>query len=101
MSSQHFKITHHTIPASRIRQSPLATISGREESLYLAVNQYTPLSNLEPQEGDVTVIGAHANGFPKVYLTPTKLTLITHVQPLIGWIANMSAMIGTLRAAVG
>jgi hypothetical protein len=38
----------------------------QEDVLYLAVKQYTPLSNPNPQSGDVTIIGAHANGFPKV-----------------------------------
>ena len=32
----------------------------------MALKQYTPLTNLSPKDGDVTIIGAHANGFPKV-----------------------------------
>lgn len=38
----------------------------QEAVFRLAVKQYTPLENLSPQPGDVTIIGAHANGFPKV-----------------------------------
>lgn len=34
------------------------------------VKQYTPLDNLEPREGDVTIIAAHANGFPKELYEP-------------------------------
>lgn len=32
----------------------------------MAVKQYIPLDNPNPQPGDVTILGAHANGFPKV-----------------------------------
>jgi hypothetical protein len=38
----------------------------QEAVFRLAVKQYTPLDNLNPQPGDLTIIGAHANGFPKV-----------------------------------
>ena len=34
--------------------------------LNLAVKQYKPLDNLQPELGDVTIIATHANGFPKV-----------------------------------
>jgi hypothetical protein len=34
--------------------------------LHLAVKQYIPLDNPNPQPGDVTILAAHANGFPKV-----------------------------------
>lgn len=34
--------------------------------MHLAVKQYIPLDNPNPQPGDVTIIAAHANGFPKV-----------------------------------
>ena len=34
--------------------------------MHLAIKQYTPLDNTHPQLGDVTIIGGHANGFPKV-----------------------------------
>jgi hypothetical protein len=30
------------------------------------VKQYIPLDNPKPQPGDVTILAAHANGFPKV-----------------------------------
>lgn len=49
-----------------IREYPRATSHSREAVLHLAVKQYTPLDNLDPQPGDLTIIAAHANGFPKV-----------------------------------
>ncbi|KAM5517894.1 toxin biosynthesis [Fusarium oxysporum f. sp. phaseoli] len=36
----------------------------------LAVKQYIPHDNPNPQPGDVTIIGAHANGFPKELYEP-------------------------------
>jgi len=66
MSSQYFKITEHTVDTQHIRQYPHATINGQEEVLKLAVKQYTPLDNPNPRPGDVTILAAHANGFPKV-----------------------------------
>ncbi|KAF5967173.1 host-specific ak-toxin akt2 [Fusarium coicis] len=42
------------------------TANGDEDTPKLAVKQYIPHDNPNPQPGDVTVIGAHANGFPKV-----------------------------------
>jgi len=66
MSSSHFAVTEHTLPCSHIRGYPLATAEAHEDILNLAIKQYTPKDNTNPQPGDVTVIGAHANGFPKV-----------------------------------
>ncbi|KAL8392200.1 hypothetical protein RB595_002406 [Gaeumannomyces hyphopodioides] len=65
MSSQVFEIKEHIIDASHIREYPRATAHSQEEVLKVAVKQYIPKSNPNPQPGDVTVIGAHANGFPK------------------------------------
>lgn len=66
MSSSLFRVEEHVVPCQHIRHYPRATMSDREEVLHLAVKQYTPLDNPDPKPGDVTVIGAHANGFPKV-----------------------------------
>lgn len=66
MSSSHFAVTEHTLPGSHIRGYPLATAETHEDVLNLAIKQYTPKDNTTPQPGDVTIIGAHANGFPKV-----------------------------------
>jgi hypothetical protein len=66
MSSHLFRIEEHFVPCQHIREYPHATAGEQEDGLHLAVKQYIPLNNLEPRSGDVTIIGAHANGFPKV-----------------------------------
>jgi hypothetical protein len=66
MSSELFSITKHKVPCQHIREYPKATAGEQEDVLYLEVKQYVPLSNTSPSPGDVTIIAAHANGFPKV-----------------------------------
>jgi hypothetical protein len=66
MSAKYFHIQEHTLPSSHIRSYPYATLNDEDEVLHLAIKQYTPLDNPKPKRGDVTIIGAHANGFPKV-----------------------------------
>lgn len=69
MSAKYFHIKEHTLPSSHIRSYPYATLNNDdEEPLQLAIKQYTPVDNPKPRRGDVTIIGAHANGFPKVIL---------------------------------
>lgn len=64
--SGSFRVVEHVLPSQYIREYPAATANEQEETLSLAVKQYIPLDNPNPQPGDVTIIGAHANGFPKV-----------------------------------
>lgn len=66
MSTSSFRIIEHVIEAGHIREYARATLDSQEDVLHLAIKQYIPLSNPNPQPGDVTIIGAHANGFPKV-----------------------------------
>lgn len=66
MSSSNFRITTHVVPGQHIREYPRALVHDQEEVLHVVVKQYVPLDNLEPKRGDVTILGAHANGFPKV-----------------------------------
>ncbi|KAL3962283.1 hypothetical protein ACCO45_003806 [Purpureocillium lilacinum] len=47
-----------------------ATAHGDSDTPRLAVKQYIPLDNPTPKPGDVTIIGAHANGFPKELYEP-------------------------------
>jgi len=61
-----FKVEQHTITTSHIREYARATANGQDEDLKLAIKQYTPVDNQDPKPGDVTIIGGHANGFPKV-----------------------------------
>jgi hypothetical protein len=65
-SSGPFRVVGHEIPCQYIREYPAATANEQEDTLHLAVKQYIPLDNPNPQPGDVTIIAAHANGFPKV-----------------------------------
>lgn len=69
MSTDYFRIDEHVIEASHIRSFPRATATTQEEVFELSVKQYTPLK-YTPKPGDVTIIAAHANGFPKVRKPP-------------------------------
>nr|KMM68109.1 hypothetical protein CPAG_04441 [Coccidioides posadasii RMSCC 3488] len=65
-----FRVVEHVTPCQHIREYPRATSTTQEETLHLSVKQYIPLDNPSPQPGDVTIIGAHANGFPKELYEP-------------------------------
>jgi hypothetical protein len=65
-SSSPFRVVEHVVPSQHIREYPAATAHAQEDVLNLAVKQYIPLDNPNPQPGDVTILAAHANGFPKV-----------------------------------
>jgi hypothetical protein len=62
-----FRIVEHVVPCQHIREYPAAT-AGVDDTLHLAVKQYIPFDNPNPQPGDVTILAAHANGFPKVFI---------------------------------
>ncbi|KAL3458898.1 Alpha/beta hydrolase family-domain-containing protein [Aspergillus heterothallicus] len=66
----HFRVIEHTIRCQHIRDRIGATESGQSTSLRLAVKQYIPKTNPQPRPGDVTIIGGHANGFPKELYEP-------------------------------
>ncbi len=61
-----FNIKEHTIPASHTREFARATSLSQEEGLVQHVKQYIPRDNPNPKKGDISIVGAHANGFPKV-----------------------------------
>lgn len=75
--SKVFEIKEHILECQHIREYARATSESQETVLHLAVKQYIPLDNLHPQDGDVTIIGAHANGFPKVLMS-----LLQHMNKL-------------------
>ncbi|KAL3264411.1 hypothetical protein ABHI18_000819 [Aspergillus niger] len=66
----HFRVIEHTARCQNVRQRPGAVKAGHESELRLAVKQYIPIDNPHPKEGDVTIIGAHANAFPKELYEP-------------------------------
>lgn len=66
-----FRVEEHTLTTSHIREYPRATANDQDDELQLAIKRYTPIDNQDPKPGDVTIIGGHANGFPKVgYIHP-------------------------------
>ena len=90
-----FKIVEHRVPCAYIRDFPGATANNDSDLLHLAVKQYIPLDNPDPQPGDVTIIGAHANGFPKELYEPTWEDLLAQsrrhnfrIRSI--WIADMA-----------
>ena len=70
MSPSIFKVHEHTIPCQYVREYPGATLENQEDDLLLHVKQYTPMDQSHSQPGAVTIIGAHANGFPKELYEP-------------------------------
>ncbi|TVY86760.1 Abhydrolase domain-containing protein [Lachnellula willkommii] len=70
MPSSVFEIKEHTLECQHIREYARATSNSQEDVLRLAIKQYIPLDNPNPQAGDLTIIGAHANGFPKELYEP-------------------------------
>lgn len=65
-----FRVQEHTIPCQYVREYPGATLEDQEDDLFLHVKQYTPLDQSHSLPGAVTIIGAHANGFPKELYEP-------------------------------
>lgn len=63
-----FIINEHTLSCQHLREYANATSTIEEAALHLVVKEYIPRNNLNPTPGDVTIIGAHANGFCKVSL---------------------------------
>lgn len=68
--TQNFHIRTHTIRAQHTRERAAGAERGRENDLRHHVKQYIPKANTSPRPGDVTIIGAQANGFPKECYEP-------------------------------
>ncbi|KAL8817569.1 MAG: hypothetical protein Q9223_003632 [Gallowayella weberi] len=90
----YFDITPHILPGQYIREYPAATADSQEDTLQLHVNQYTPSNRQTCPEGAVTIIAAHANGFPKELYEPFWEALCTssekrglHVRSI--WMADV------------
>ncbi|WPH03762.1 Hypothetical protein R9X50_00664500 [Acrodontium crateriforme] len=66
----HFDVKEHTIRCQHMRERPAGAAPGRHNDLRLHVKQYTPLKSKNLKSTDVTIIGAHANGFPKEMYEP-------------------------------
>lgn len=72
-----FVVKEHLVPTQHVREYARATANSQEDTLLLAVKQYIPKDNVSPQPGDVTIIGAHANGFPKELYEPLWVEMHT------------------------
>ncbi|RMD39829.1 hypothetical protein DV735_g5299, partial [Chaetothyriales sp. CBS 134920] len=70
MSASKFRVVSHRVPSSYLREFPRATANSPDDELQLSVKQYIPLSNPNPSPGDISIIGAHANAFPKELYEP-------------------------------
>ncbi|KAI5464623.1 Alpha/beta hydrolase family-domain-containing protein [Mariannaea sp. PMI_226] len=68
--SSIFHIREHIIDAAHVREYHRATSQSQDQILRLHVKQYIPKDNPNPKKGDVTIIGGHANGFPKELYEP-------------------------------
>ncbi|KAL7924646.1 Alpha/beta hydrolase family domain-containing protein [Trichoderma austrokoningii] len=104
--SSVFDIHIHTIQASHIREYARATATSQEAPLLLHVKQYTPKHGGPARKGDITIIGAHANAFPKELYEPLYEDLLAelHKQGLrlrAIWIADAAhqGQSGILNAA--
>lgn len=69
-SISHFRVVEHVVRCQHTRDRPAGAERGRDNDLRLHVKQYIPKSNTSPEAGDVTIIGAQANGFPKEVYEP-------------------------------
>ena len=75
-----FRIVEHQAPAQHIREYAQATANSQDDVLYICAKQYIPLDNSNPRPGDVTIIAAHANGFPKELFEPLFEDLLPRVS---------------------
>lgn len=64
--TQYFTVQSYVLPGQYVREYPAATADSQEDTLKLHINQYTPANRQSCPDGAVTIIAAHANGFPKV-----------------------------------
>ncbi|KAI1777059.1 putative toxin biosynthesis protein [Hypoxylon cercidicola] len=75
-----FHVKEHVVPSQHVREWPRATAASQEDVLYLSVKQYVPVDNPAPRPGDVTILAAHANGFPKELYEPLWADLHLRLQ---------------------
>lgn len=68
--SQHFRVVEHVTRCAHTRDRPAGVELGKDNDLRLSVKQYIPKNNPNPSTNDVTLIGAHANAFPRELYEP-------------------------------
>lgn len=99
--SSPFRIVEHVVESQHIREYPGATANEQEEPLNLAVKQYIPLDNPNPQPGDVTILAAHANGFPKVCYSELNSACLIACNMRLSCNPCLITGIGTIRTSLG
>ena len=92
----NFTIREHITSCQYIREYPGATLHDQEDELKLHIHQYIPDDGSASQPGAVTIIGGHANGFPKELYEPLWEDLYKsfkeHGQAIRSiWIADVDA----------
>lgn len=96
MQSSIFQIDSHQLSCQHIREYPGATTDDQSTVLQLAIKEYRPRDNLIPSNGDITIIGAHANGFPKVCRVVTLIFLHAHHSRA----GNVRALVGGTLSSI-
>ncbi|KAF4949462.1 hypothetical protein FSARC_13474 [Fusarium sarcochroum] len=89
-----FRVVEHVVNGCHTRDYVGATARGDADIPKLSVKQYIPVDNPNPKPGDVTIIAAHANGFPKELYEPLwdemhKRASQTRLRIRSIWIADM------------
>lgn len=99
MSSAAFNIVEHEIEAAHLREYPRATAQSQDDKLLLHVKQYVPRDNPNPRRGDLTVVGAHANGFPKVGLPGVEWHERSEAHDTSDQLRSSTSRCGTISTA--
>ena len=76
----NFRVIEHTVRAQHSRDRVAGAEQAHENSLRLHVKQYIPKSNPKPKDGDVTIIGAVADAFPKEMMEPMWDDFYQHMK---------------------
>jgi hypothetical protein len=79
--SSRFNVVEHTVKGQHSRQYAAGTL-GPSDTLRLHIKQYVPKEPAPSNAGAsaVTIIGAHANGFPKEMYEPFWDDLYDHMR---------------------
>lgn len=93
MSSALFSVHRYQTRGQHIREYPGAAKHTQEHIFQLDIKQYIPVDNPQPQAGDVTIVAAHGNGFPKV--------ACLHYLIFARCDAELRSNTGSLRAFMG
>ncbi|CZT20709.1 related to host-specific AK-toxin Akt2 [Ramularia collo-cygni] len=79
-NSSCFHIKTHITRTQHSRSRYAGTSPNQENNLKLCVKQYTPKNNPNPQDGDVTIIGAVADSYPKEIYEPMWEHLVKELE---------------------